>query len=155
MTMSLKALSPFWPPPWYQSSLASCSALVLVPERTVEVARSAWAIPWSTGAGNIRSTSSFSSVIVAFSWVSVVAGLRARAASGSSGRRSAEAGVEEELGDVDLRVGQHDAHQLGQVEADVGRLHGRHRDARPGPLLESFGEQLHVGEVVAEVGRHG
>ena len=40
MTISAKARSPFWPPPWYQVSFASASAVVLVPVRTLLTARS-------------------------------------------------------------------------------------------------------------------
>ena len=54
--MRSTAFSPTRPPPWYQRSFChEPSSAVSTPEWTVDMARSSLAMPWSTGAGNIRS----------------------------------------------------------------------------------------------------
>src|SRR3954447_20440804 len=59
MTISRWARSPTRPPPSYHRSLPhSLLSAVSVPEGTLHTARSGWAMPWSTGSGNIRSTQS-------------------------------------------------------------------------------------------------
>ena len=56
MTIDSTAFSPTRPPPWYQRSFChEPSSAVSTPDSTLATARSSRAIPWSVGAGNIRS----------------------------------------------------------------------------------------------------
>ena len=56
MTIDSTGRSPIRPLPWYHASPAyPPDRAASVPDRTVDTARSGRAIPWSAGAGNMRS----------------------------------------------------------------------------------------------------